>query len=421
MGNKKFPKRTWLLLVAGISLAGFLLGATGWFLYTGDARGIHHIVYEDCREGNPEQEKVIVSHELLRDMSVIPKAFDLPYGYKELVEQELWGNEAKISHILNSAQPDWESLSWYAAMEECNYLVYPLKKSQSEIIACGYEEIGTTDNYSVYRHNSDDFNQSWLVTQYGNGNTDQLMFYTLQNRQGNLIVVDGGWTHHADYVREVIADHGNHVDAWIITHPHVDHVGAFLEVYPNPGDMIIDKVYAVDMAPPALCQENASWDDITAYEQWLTLDIPNLTYVHTDNRFEIAGLDFHILSAYGQTVDEFSNDLLNDGSMMFKITAGKESMLFCADVGISMSDHIIACHGQDLPAKYLQMGHHGNGGLSEKFYQIVDPDVAFFDAPDWLMEDANNQYTTPENKEMMIKLGAEVYSFTTAPNNFILE
>lgn len=43
------------------------------------------------------------------------------------------------------------------------------------------------------------------------------------------------------------------------THPHRDHAGAFTEIYKDPKKLKIDKVYAVDMASPELCLENAPW------------------------------------------------------------------------------------------------------------------------------------------------------------------
>lgn len=421
MKNTKKRKNRILLALMAMTLFGFLAGTTCWFLYTKDARGIHSIVYEDFSHDASSQEKIIVSHELLRDMSVIPKSISLPYSYRELVEQQVTGNDANISQILNSANPNWTALSWYAAMEGCDYLAYPRGTYSQEITAAGYSEIGVTDNYSVYRHNGKKYENAWLITQHGNADGDQQMFYTLQNRNGNLIVIDGGYESNAETVRRLISHAGNHVDAWIVTHPHPDHAGAFCEIYSNSEDITIDRVYAVDMASPKLCQENATWDDMTCYLKWLSLDIPQLSYVYTDDRFEVAGLDFHILSAYGDYVDEISDDLLNDGSMLFKITAEKESMLFCSDVGISMSDYILNDAKDALKADIIQMGHHGNGGLAHYFYRYVAPKAAFFDAPNWLMEDANNQYTTPENKELMQEIGAEVYSFSTAPNCIILE
>ena len=66
-------------------------------------------------------------------------------------------------------------------------------------------------------------------------------------------------------------------------------------------------------------------------------------------------------------MDEISDDLLNDGSMMFKVTAKEESMLFCSDVGKGMSDYLLDTYGDKLKADYVQMGHHGNGGLKRGF------------------------------------------------------
>ena len=50
------------------------------------------------------------------------------------------------------------------------------------------------------------------------------------------------------------------------------------------------------------------------------------------------------------------------------------------------------------------MGHHGNGGLKKDFYKLVNPNIAFFDAPAWLMQNWNGTYTTPENEKYMKSL-----------------
>lgn len=62
--------------------------------------------------------------------------------------------------------------------------------------------------------------------------------------------------------------------------------------------------------------------------------------------------------------------------MMFKVYGEKESMLFCADVGERMSEWIMEHYGEELSSDYLQMGHHGNGGLSEEFYRMVQRRIA---------------------------------------------
>ncbi len=259
----------------------------------------------------------------------------------------------------------------------------------------------------------------WTVTQYGPREINS-MFYTVYHPEKGLVVVDGGWTEDAGFVRETIKKLGGKVDAWILTHPHQDHIGAFTALYPDLQGIEIERVYTVDMASPEACQKRASWDSTEAYEEFLKLEIPMLQYVSAGDVLEVCGLEIDVLSAYGKQVKKRSKDYLNDGSMMFKVKGETQSMLFCADVGKSMSDYLLKNWEDNLKADYIQMGHHGNGGLKADFYTKVSPRAAFFDAPDWLMFDTTGNYTTPQNAELMESLGSEIVSFQTQPNAVVL-
>ena len=269
-------------------------------------------------------------------------------------------------------------------------------------------------------HENDNLTDEWIVTQYGR-NDINLSFYTIYNEAKGLIVIDGGWTEDAASVREAVYDAGGHIDAWIITHPHQDHVGAFNLLYTELDDITVDKIYTVDMASPEECIQIAPWDSTDAYNDFLSLNVSNVIYVYSGDVLDICGLKFEIFSTYDENVKILSNDFLNDGSMMFKVTNQEESMLFCADVGIGMSDFLVNKWGENLKADYLQMAHHGYGGLKDNFYQTVSPKVAFFDAPDWLMLDTTGKYDNPQNAEFMQSLGCEIYSFNSAPNSIVLK
>lgn len=266
----------------------------------------------------------------------------------------------------------------------------------------------------VYKKTNLFAKDEWIITQYGPRDIN-LSFYTLYNPKKGLIVVDGGWTEDAQYVRDIIALAGNKVDAWILTHPHQDHVGAFNVIYADPRDIEIGKVYTVDMASPKECIQVASWDSVEAYENFLELEVKDLQYLYTGDELEICGLQFQILNTYGEHVKQYSRDYLNDGSMMFKVKAKEQSMLFCADVGVSVSDYLVQRWGDTLQANYLQMGHHGYGGLQDDFYQKVAPQVAFFDAPAHMMLDDTGKYDNPENVRLMKDMGSLVYSFIGGP------
>lgn len=277
-------------------------------------------------------------------------------------------------------------------------------------------------------HNQNDFSvddldvqeNDWIITQHGRNDVN-LSFYTIYNDSKGLIVIDGGWTDDAAYVREILNELGGNVDAWILTHPHQDHVGAFNLLYTELEGITVKTIYTVDMATPEECLNVASWDSVDAYNDFLSLNVPNLQYLYAGDELDICGLKFKVLNTYDDNVKNLSRDYLNDGSMMFKVTNQTESMLFCADVGISMSDFLLNKWGNELQADYLQMAHHGFGGLNDNLYQTVNPKIAFFDAPDWLMFDETGKYDTPQNAEFMNSIGSEIYSFNTAPNSIILK
>lgn len=383
------------------------------------------MVEQDAAANGVSHKKLITVNDWVNEIRQYDAEILMPYGGEALkglrTETE---NAAQIFRIMSSEAKNWEALAWYAAMEGCNYLAYPSDVAALEALtACGYEAVGANELYTVYRREADDedYEGQWLITQYGAAEGSQLMFYTMQDREGHLVVVDGGYEEDAPYVRKTIRALGGHVDAWILTHPHKDHAGAFTKIYKKPGKISVGKVYAVDMASPEKCMESSPWDEVDVYRKWKKLSIEGLQYVHAGDAFEVEGLSFQVFNAYDEYVDGLSKDLLNDGSMMFKVTANEESMLFCADVGERMSEYLLDTYGDGLKADYIQMGHHGNGGLSKEFYRFIEAKAAFFDAPGWLMQDEGGRYSTPENARLMKKSGAAVYSYATTPNQLILK
>lgn len=263
----------------------------------------------------------------------------------------------------------------------------------------------------------------YYITQYADTTGLQAMFYIIESNKGDLIVVDGGNIGNKDYLQQVISEKGGHVDAWILTHPHPDHIGAFNELWNEIKDDV-DIVYTIDMDYDAYREKAREWDGFEEYERFLKhMDgFDRLSLLHTGDEVEIGGLQCKVFSAYDSWVNQVSGDLCNDGSMMFRIVNKEESMLFCADVGKIMSDRIIQAYGDELKCSYIQMGHHGNGGLSEEFYSLTEPEAAFFDAPEWLMNPSEGlSYTTPANREMLERMGAKIFYYATAPNRIELK
>lgn len=269
----------------------------------------------------------------------------------------------------------------------------------------------------------------WLVTQFGDAQQNQEMCYTVTTDTG-LVIIDGGWEYEEPRLRRIMEQYGNCVEAWILTHPHPDHMTAFLDIYQDLQGIRINHVYTPEFPELATLEANASWDDYTLLEQFRSLEIGGLEYLHKGDTRDILGLKLEVLSAYDDTIDELSNDLLNDGSLMFRLSGDEESILFCADVGSAgakradvrkrLTDYFLSEYGGLLKSDYVQMAHHGFGGLDEPFYRAVDPRASFFDAPAWLMDGSDPDRNTLEKTALIRDMGKAGFTYYTAPNQILL-
>lgn len=266
--------------------------------------------------------------------------------------------------------------------------------------------------------------RGYRITQYGTPDGNQYMFYTIENNEtGELVVIDGGWQENAEFVRQTIKDKGGVVTAWILTHPHPDHIGVFNVIYENPDGIVIRHIYDDDIDYEAYDEVDESWDEIEVYAKYLELtqNADNITHLKRGDTFEIIGLDCEVFNAWDEAVTDISDDYANDGSLMIKLSSEKDSFLVCGDVTSGMAQYIMDTYGDRLDSGIVQMGHHGNWGLTEEFYDMVKPHTAFFDAPQWLMTDTQSTYDAYKFKEYMEKMGAKVYDFSTAPNVIVIQ
>lgn len=262
----------------------------------------------------------------------------------------------------------------------------------------------------------------YTITQYASESGNQAMIYSITDNKGHLVLIDGGWEQDVEQVKTIIKENGGKVDAWILTHPHSDHITAFNTIYASKDRPDIKHIYVSDFNQKKYKEAAQDWDEYEYYETFLNLT-KNDKCVHeleAGDVLDVIGLSMKVYNSYSNKIER--TDAANDGSLMFELFGKKESMLFCGDVGKIMSDTLIEEWGDELQADYIQMGHHGNGGLSEEFYRLVDPKAAFFDAPDWLMNpEEGTAYTTPENRKIMESMGCKIYSFNTAPNQITLK
>ena len=300
--------------------------------------------------------------------------------------------------------------------------------SAAILTACTLALIGTLFWYEAGSRKDStgytpDLSSEYLVTQYADATGVQGTFYTISN-QDTLIIIDGGWTDNAPAVRKVIAAHGNVVDAWILTHPHQDHAGAFNAIYANPGDITIRRIYDNGFDYDFIESVGEPYDDIQIMETYhaLTADADNVTHLRRGDVLPLCGLTLSVYNAYDETVlytvgDE--KDYQNNASLLFEISSTGTSMLFCSDIKYDMSDYLLANYGDAISCDYVQTGHHGNWSFSDEFYVKTDASVFFIDAPPTITD--NPSFPASILKQWLLGEEKTVLDFGTAPNSVTLK
>ena len=256
----------------------------------------------------------------------------------------------------------------------------------------------------------------YIITQYGDYEDRQHMFYTIEDSEKNLIIIDGGWDSEADEVKRVIAEHNNHVSAWIITHPHPDHAGAFNVIASDMNDIIIDDIYTVDVDYDRY-KETAQWYDVfETYENYNSLieNMDNVHIVNENDSFYCLELEFYVIHAWDDKVKHLERNLLNNGSMCFILSGREDKMLFMADTESVPENEIIERHKDELDVDYIQLGHHGNWGPTTNFYDNTNPKAVFFDSTRFIFE--TEGYDASVLKEYFEERGIDIYTYETSPN-----
>lgn len=269
-----------------------------------------------------------------------------------------------------------------------------------------------------YKHK---FYDGWKVTQYADTSGAQGSFYTIENSEGRFIIIDGGWTANEQLVRDVIKKHGSRVDAWIISHPHQDHAGAFNKIYASLNGITVDRIYDSPIDYETVKKAGEKWDDLAVFEEYLkvTSGSDNVTHLNRGDVLELWGLNIEVFNSYDKYVLDNSGDITNDSSLMFKVSSPNKSMIFCGDIKYQMEDTIIKMYTDRLSCDFIQAAHHGNWSFSEDFYDHTGAGTVFFDSPAWITEDSS--YPAYALKAHLEERGVMCIDQTTAPNVFYLD
>lgn len=234
------------------------------------------------------------------------------------------------------------------------------------------------------------------LIQLGNQSSSQMMGYVLKTSDNKVVVIDGGTKADTQNLEEQIKQYGGKVDAWFLTHPHKDHVGAFVEIISEESSIEIEKVYVtLNTLEWYQTNEPSRKEEIETFFSKIGQESikEKIQEVALGQVIQIGNLRCEIL---GIKNPEITNNAINNSSMVIKMYINDKSLLFLGDTGVESSQKLLKNQSKEkLKATIVQMAHHGQSGAIEELYQTIKPQICLWPTPDWLWEnDAGNGKNT---------------------------
>ena len=254
---------------------------------------------------------------------------------------------------------------------------------------------------------------AFTLWQLPNQTHSQINSYVIRTADNEIIVMDGGRKGDAGYLSKFIRDRDNHVHAWFISHPHLDHVDALTAILNNSEGITIDAIYA------SLPDDNwlKKHQNANAFKTQMDLKAALKTSGHEvldlslGQKIRFQGATFEILAVRNP---ELTVNAVNNQSVVWRVDGGGKSVLFLGDLGVEGGEKLLSSsYRSRLKADYVQMAHHGQTGVSEDFYNTVNPKFCLWPTPGWLWENDSGKgrnsgpWKTLEVRAWMKKLNIE--------------
>ena len=219
-----------------------------------------------------------------------------------------------------------------------------------------------------------------------------MMSFVIVTKKNNVIVIDGGRPEDIPALKCCIA--GRHILAWILTHAHDDHISGFVHEFETNGgkDFDIEKIY-YHFPPYSMIDTPVQNPEF--FRQELNEILPAFDTVlpkfadkaHIIRQGEQLQIDEVIIDFLFTWHKELTCNLMNDASLVFKLTTEETSVLFLGDLGPEGGDTLYRESRHLLQADMVQMAHHGHMNCGMEVYAAIGAKTCFWCCPQWLYEE----------------------------------
>ncbi len=231
-----------------------------------------------------------------------------------------------------------------------------------------------------------------------------MMSFVIITDNDQAIVVDGGRPADMPLLKEYVGN--RRIAAWILTHAHGDHITGFMsEMEKNGGaDWDIGTIYY--NFPPYSLIDNHNVPDYNYMVAELNECLPRFSKIeplfrdkaHITVQGECVQIDECRIDFLFSYHEGLTVNLMNDSSLVFKLTAPRKSVLFLGDLGPQGGDILYRESRDLLKADIVQMAHHGHMNVGMEVYAAVGAEACLWCAPDWLYNEEELPYYLKDEK-----------------------
>lgn len=248
--------------------------------------------------------------------------------------------------------------------------------------------------------------------------------YLFRTKGGKVIIVDGGFETEAENLRAKIAEAGNVVDLWFITHPHQDHMGAFSEILNDKQGITIKQVVYSRCTDEVLKAETWAPENETDAKRYYSVidraDVgTDFIDLHTTgHRFDLDGIGIKILGVANPT---FLKESYNNNSMIIKFWDDTKSVLILGDAYVDCGNLALETYPEWMDSDYVQMAHHGQNGCDKHFYDTVNFRVCLWPTPSWVWEPTIDWINTRDTRAWVEAKGITENHVSCLEKDWVLE
>ncbi len=228
-----------------------------------------------------------------------------------------------------------------------------------------------------------------MVTQIGlevNGNTEDYtngMSYVIRLDDGRFIIIDGGHSRaeNAGNLFKILRAQASDVNniviaAWIFTHAHTDHAGAFFNNFKSYSKYVSVEKFIFDFPTDDVSIVGKGMHDyIVGIKKQIAKDHPDATVykAHAGQTYLIGSAKIDILYSFELLCPPEINDKFNMTSIMFSIEMAGQKLMFLGDCMVESSTMMVDMYGKALDCDFVQVGHHGATGATTELYSLISP------------------------------------------------